>query len=44
MHYWFLQQGTQSANVLLTSGDYIKFTYVAGGTATQTTWVVTGTY
>jgi hypothetical protein len=32
--------GTQSANVLLTSGDYIKFTFVADGTAKQTTWVV----
>ena len=36
--------GTQSANVALTSGDYIKFTFVADGTAKQTTWVVTGTY
>ena len=36
--------GTQSANVTLTNGDYIKFTFVADGTAKQTTWVVTGTY
>lgn len=36
--------GTQSANVALTSGDYIKFTFVADGTAKQTTFVVTGTY
>lgn len=36
--------GTQSANVTLTSGDYIKFTFVADGTAKQTTWVVQGTY
>lgn len=36
--------GTQSANVLLTNGDYLNFTFVAGGTAKQTTWVVTGTY
>jgi hypothetical protein len=36
--------GTQSANVTLTSGDYIKFTWVADGTAKQSTWVVTGTY
>lgn len=36
--------GTQSANVALTSTDYIKFTWVADGTAKQTTWVVTGTY
>jgi hypothetical protein len=36
--------GTQSANVLLTNGDYINFTFVAGGTAKQTTWVVKGTY
>jgi hypothetical protein len=32
--------GNQSANVALTSGDYIKFTFVADGTAKQTTWVV----
>jgi hypothetical protein len=36
--------GVQSANVLLTNGDYIKFTFVADGTSKQTTWVVTGTY
>ena len=36
--------GTQSANVALTNGDYIKFTFAADGTAKQTTWVVTGTY
>jgi hypothetical protein len=36
--------GTQSANVTLTNGDYINFTFVADGTAKQTTWVVTGTY
>lgn len=35
--------GTQSANVLLTSGDYIKFTFVADGTAKQSTWVVSMT-
>jgi hypothetical protein len=32
--------GTQSANVALTSGDYIQFTFVADGTSKQTTWVV----
>ena len=36
--------GAQSANVTLTNGDYVKFTFVADGTAKQTTWVVTGTY
>lgn len=36
--------GTQSANVLLTSGDYIKFTFVADGTAKQTDWLISGTY
>lgn len=36
--------GTQSANVALTNGDYIKFTFVADGTSKQSTWVVTGTY
>jgi hypothetical protein len=36
--------GSQSANVALTSTDYIKFTFVADGTAKQTTFVVTGTY
>ena len=35
--------GTQTANVALTSGDYIKFTFVADGTAKQTTWVVSMT-
>jgi len=35
--------GTQSANVLLTSGDWINFTFVADGTATRTTWVVSFT-
>jgi hypothetical protein len=36
--------GTQSANVTLTNGDYLKFTFVPDGTSLQTTWVVTGTY
>jgi hypothetical protein len=36
--------GTQSANVALTSGDYIKSTFVADGTSKQSTWVVKGTY
>jgi hypothetical protein len=36
--------GTQSTNVLLTNGDYLKFTFVADGTAKQSTWVVYGTY
>ena len=36
--------GTQSANILLTNGDYIKFTFVADGTSKQSTWVVNGTY
>ena len=36
--------GTQSANVALTNGDYIKFTFVADGTSKQSTWIVTGTY
>ena len=36
--------GAQSANVALTNGDYIKFTFVADGTSKQSTWVVTGTY
>jgi hypothetical protein len=35
--------GTQTANVALTSGDYIKFTFVADGTAKQSTWVVSMT-
>jgi hypothetical protein len=35
--------GTQTANVALTSGDYIKFTFVGDGTAKQTTWVVSMT-
>jgi hypothetical protein len=36
--------GTQSANVALTAGDFLKFTFVADGTAKQTDWVVTGKY
>jgi len=36
--------GSQSANVALTNGDYVKFTFVADGTSKQATWVVTGTY
>ncbi len=36
--------GTQSANVALTSNDYLKFTYVADGTSKQITAVVIGTY
>lgn len=36
--------GTQSANVALTNGDAINFTFVADGTSKQTTWLVTGTY
>jgi hypothetical protein len=36
--------GTQSANVALTAGDYIKFTWVLDGTSKQLTTVVTGTY
>lgn len=36
--------GTQSSNVALTSGDYIKFTFVADGTAKQSTWEVQGSY
>jgi hypothetical protein len=36
--------GTQSANVLLTANDYIKFTFVSDGTSKQTDWVVTGTF
>jgi len=36
--------GTQSATVTLAAGDYLKFTYVAGGTAKQATFVVTGTH
>ncbi len=36
--------GTQSANVALTSGDYIAFTFVADGTSKQTDWSVLGTY
>jgi hypothetical protein len=39
-----LASGTQSSNVLLTNGDYIKFTFVADGTSKQTTFVVTGSY
>lgn len=36
--------GTQSANVALTSGDWIAFTFVADGTSKQTSWEVSGTY
>jgi hypothetical protein len=36
--------GAQSANVSLTNGDYIKFTFVADGTTMQTDWVVSGTF
>ena len=36
--------GTQSANVLLTSGDYLTFSFVADGTTKQSTWAVKGTY
>jgi hypothetical protein len=36
--------GTQSANVALTNGDYIKFTFVADGTSKQTDWIVLGTF
>jgi hypothetical protein len=36
--------GTQSGTTTIAAGDYIKFTFVAGGTAKQTTWVVKGTY
>lgn len=35
--------GTQSANVALTNGDYIKFTFVSDGASKQTTWVVSFT-
>lgn len=35
--------GTQSANVALTSGDYIQFTFVADGTSKQTVWIVSMT-
>jgi hypothetical protein len=38
-----IASGTQSANVALPSGDYIKFTFVADGTSKQATWVITGT-
>jgi len=38
------QTPTQSSNVTLTSTDYIKFQFVADGTATQVDWVITGTY
>jgi len=34
---------SQSANVALTSSDYIKFTFVADGSAKQTTWIVSMT-
>jgi hypothetical protein len=36
--------GTQTSNVLLTSGDYITFTAVADGTATLIDGYVKGTY
>ena len=36
--------GTQSATTTLASGDFIKFSFVADGTAKQTTWEVSGTY
>ena len=36
--------GSQSANVALTNGDYVKFTFVADGASKQSTWVITGTY
>lgn len=32
--------GTQSGTTTIASGDFIKFTYVSAGVATQTTWVV----
>jgi hypothetical protein len=35
--------GTQTANILLTSGDYIKFTFVGDGASKQSTWIVTFT-
>jgi len=35
--------GTQSANVALTSGDYIKFTFVSDGASKQATFVVSMT-
>ena len=36
--------GTQSANVALTNGDFIKFTFVADGTSKQSDWIVSGVY
>jgi len=36
--------GTQSNTTTLASGDFVEFTFVADGTAKQTTWVVTGSY
>lgn len=36
--------GTQSGTTTIASGDFIKFSFAAGGTAKQTTWVVTGSY
>ncbi len=36
--------GTQSANVALTSNDYIKFTFVSDGASKQTDWNIVGTY
>lgn len=35
--------GTQSATITLASGDYVKFTFAADGTSTQTTWVASFT-
>ncbi len=35
--------GTQSGTTTIASADYVKFSFVADGTAKQTTWVVTGT-
>ena len=32
--------GTQTSTVVLAAGDFIKFTWVADGVTTQTTWVV----
>lgn len=36
--------GTQSGTTTIANGDYLKFTFVADGTATQTAWVINGTY
>jgi hypothetical protein len=35
--------GTQSAHVTIPAGGYVKFTFVADGTSTQSTWVVSFT-